>query len=352
VAKPAKHEFGVFLPVANGGWIISSTTPPLDGLWKQNLAAAVTADEAGLDFVMSMGKWRGFGGETNHWGTQMESLTMMAGIAMATKRVKLWATIHPLLQNPAVAAKMITTLDHISGGRAGLNIVAGAYKAEFDQMGAWDDSLNHDDRYALTEEWTMLIKRLWTEPSVTHEGRFFHFKDCESNPKPLSRPHPDLIAAGMSDRGFDFAVREADACFIGGRTADERRDASRRGKEIAAKYSKTIKTYAMCTVVYAETDAKAEALAEHYREGVDMGAVIEMLKSWGVPPERLSDVAKQQGAFMTHTAVGSPATCSDLIEDFLTYCELDGVMLIFPDYVEGLRMFGADILPGLRMVAA
>jgi pyrimidine oxygenase len=347
-----KHEYGVFLPVANGGWIISSTTPPLDGLWKQNLAAAVTADEVGMDFVMSMGKWRGFGGVTNHWGTQMESLTMMAGIAPATKRVKLWATIHPLLQNPAVAAKMITTLDHISGGRAGLNIVAGAYRGEFDQMGAWDDSLSHDDRYTLAEEWTMLIKRLWSEPSVTYEGKFFQFKDCESNPKPLSHPRPELICAGMSDRGFDFAVREADACFIGGRTADERRNASRRAKEVAEKYAKPIKTYAMCTVVYAETDAKAEALVEHYREGVDMGAVIEMLKSWGLAPERISDVAKQQGAFMTQTAVGSPATCADKIEEFVNYAELDGLMLIFPDYVEGLKMFGADILPGLRMATA
>ena len=348
----APHEFGVFLPVANGGWIISDATPPLDGLWKQNLEAAITAENAGLDFVMSMGKWRGFGGVTNHWGTQMESLTMMAGIAPATKRVKLWATIHPLLQNPAVAAKMITTLDHISGGRAGLNIVAGAYRGEFDQMGAWDDSLDHDDRYALTEEWTMLIKRLWSEPSVSHDGRFFHFRDCESNPKPLSRPRPELICAGMSDRGFDFAVREADACFIGGRTADERRSASRRAKVAAAGYDKTIKTYAMCTVVYAETDARAEALVERYREGVDMGAVIEMLKSWGVPPERLTDVAKQQGAFMTQTAVGSPKTCADAIEEFVHYAELDGLMLIFPDYVEGLKMFGADILPGLRMAHA
>ena len=58
------------------------------------------------------------------------------------------------------------------------------------------------------------------------------------------------------DRGFYFAVRTADACFIGGRTADERRDASRRGKQIAAKYAKTIKTYAMCTVVFAETDLR------------------------------------------------------------------------------------------------
>lgn len=346
---PQKHEFGVFLPVANGGWIISSTTPPLDGLWKQNLAASVTADQVGMDFVMSMGKWRGFGGETNHWGTQMESLTMMAGIAPSTKRVKLWATIHPMLQNPAVAAKMITTLDHISGGRAGLNIVAGAYKGEFDQMGAWDESLDHDDRYQLTEEWTTIVKRLWSEPSVTHKGRFYEMKDCQSNPKPLSRPRPELICAGMSDRGFNFAVREADACFIGGRTADERRNSSRRGKQIAAQYGRTIKTYAMCTVVYAETDAKAAALVEHYREGVDMGAVIEMLRSWGVPPERLTDVARQQGAFMTQTAVGSPKTCAHEIEEFLNHAELDGLMLIFPDYVEGLKMFGADILPGLRM---
>ena len=147
--RSSKTDFGVFLPVANGGWIISDTTPKLDGLWKQNLAAAVTADEVGMDFVMSMGKWRGFGGETNHWGSSMESVTMMAGIAQATKRVKIWATAHTLLHNPVVIAKMITTLDHISGGRAGLNIVAGAYKDEFDQMGAWDDSLSHDDRYVL-----------------------------------------------------------------------------------------------------------------------------------------------------------------------------------------------------------
>jgi pyrimidine oxygenase len=347
-----KKEFGVFLPVANGGWIISKTAPPLDGLWKQNLAAAVTAEQAGLDFVMSMGKWRGFGGETNHWGTSMESLTMMAGIAQATKRVKIWATVHPLLNNPAVTAKMITTLDHISGGRAGLNIVAGAYKAEFDQMGEWDDSLSHDDRYEYTEEWTAVVKRLWREHSVTHEGRFFHLKDCVSDPKPLSKPYPDLICAGMSERGFRFSVREADACFVGGRTAEERRDSSRRAKVMADHYGTRINTYAMCTVIYGDTDAKAEALVRRYAEGVDMGAVIQMLSNWGVPPERLTATAEAQGAFMTQTAVGSPATCSEKIEEFLDYCELDGLMLIFPDYVDGLTMFGEAILPGLRKVAA
>ena len=76
----SRTDFGVFLPIANGGWIVSKTTPALDGLWRQNLDAALAAEAQGLDFVMSMGKWRGFGGETNHWGVSMESITMMAAI--------------------------------------------------------------------------------------------------------------------------------------------------------------------------------------------------------------------------------------------------------------------------------
>src|SRR5271170_2851848 len=109
--RQAGKAFGVFLPVANGGWIVSSATPRLDGLWPQNLAAAVTAEAIGLDFVMSMGKWRGFGGQTDHWGTSLESVTMMAAIAALTKRIKVWATMHAILHNPVVAAKMIATLD-------------------------------------------------------------------------------------------------------------------------------------------------------------------------------------------------------------------------------------------------
>ncbi|MBU4434847.1 MAG: LLM class flavin-dependent oxidoreductase [Alphaproteobacteria bacterium] len=349
--SPSKHkDFGVFMPMANGGWIISKTTPTLDGLYPQNRAAAVLADELGLDFLMAMGKFRGFGGETNHWGVTLESVTMMAALAEATSNIKVWATIHPLLQNPAVAAKMIATLDHISGGRAGLNIVAGAYKGEFEQMGAWDDSLDHDGRYRLTEEWTTVVKRLWAEDSVDHVGEFFTMKDCQSAPKPLSKPRPSIICAGMSERGFQFSVREADAVFIGGRTPDERRDASQRAKAAAERMGTTIRTYAMCTVVHAETDGEAEAIARRYDEGADIEAVIAMLESWGMGGGDLKAKALSMGAFMTQTAIGSPATCATKIQEFVDYAELDGLMLIFPDYVEGLTMFGSEILPGLRAV--
>ena len=80
-ARHERREFGVFLPVANGGWIVSRNTPLLDGGWAQNRDAALIAEEEGFDFVMSMGKWRGFGGDTDHWGASLEAVTMMAGIA-------------------------------------------------------------------------------------------------------------------------------------------------------------------------------------------------------------------------------------------------------------------------------
>ncbi len=347
-------EFGVFLPIANGGWIISENAPTLDASYRQNREAAILADEIGLDFIMSMGKWRGFGGKTDHWGTTLESVTMMAGIAEVTKKAKLIATVHTLLQNPAVAAKMIATLDQISGGRAGLNIVSGSFKDEFDQMGAWDDTLDHDDRYVYAEEWATLVRRLWSEKSVTYEGRFFHFKDCVSEPKPVSKPRPYMICAGNSERGLRFTVRNTDACFIGGRDLADTREISRLAKRIAGEYDTSIKSFCMCTVITGETDADAQALANYYRAGVDEGAVKGMMRSYGLDPDGRDNamIARARNAFMTQTAIGTPETCRREIETLLVEGELDGVMLIFPDYVEGLTTFGREILPALKGVFA
>ena len=341
-------EFGVFLPVANGGWIVSKTTPPLDGGWEQNRQAALLADAGGFDFVMAMGKWRGFGGETDHWGTSLEAVTMLAGIAAITSRVKVWATLHAILHNPAVAAKMIATLDQISGGRAGLNIVAGAYAGEFAQMGAWDANLSHDARYDLAEEWTRVLKALWREPSVTFDGTYFHFADCVSQPKPVHPPF--LICAGMSSRGFDFSVRECDGCFIGGRDAAETRAASARARDLAAKLGKTIRTYCMMTVITAPTDAQAQAKADAYRAGLDEGAVAGMLESYGAVGNAMT--ARAQGAFMTQAVVGSPASCAQQIEAFLRDCDLDGLMFVYDDYAHGIAVTGEEILPQLRRAFA
>jgi pyrimidine oxygenase len=353
--RPPQHkDFGVFLPVANGGWIVSKTTPTLDfGLYAQNRAAAVAADEVGMDFVMSMGKFRGFGGETDHWGTSLESVTLMAAIAEATKNVRIWATVHPLLQNPAVAAKMIATLDHISGGRAGLNIVAGAYKAEFDQMSAWDDSLSHDDRYALAEEWTTdrqapvdRGQRRLRRPVLHDEGLPVQAQaavQAASGADLRGHVRPGLPVLGA--RGRRLLHRRPHA-----RGAPRRLAPGQAGGR-PSDLGNTVRTYAMCTIIHAESDAKAQALVESLRRGRGHGRDPGHAGQLGrAGREAAASVAEKQGAFMTETVVGSPASCREQVEAFVTDCELDGLMLIFPDYVEGLAMFGAEILPKLRAV--
>ncbi|ABS62614.1 luciferase family protein [Parvibaculum lavamentivorans DS-1] len=345
-----KKEFGVFLPIANGGWIISKNTPPLDASYKQNREAAMIADEIGLDFIMSMMKWRGFGGDTEHWGTSLESITMMAGIAEATKNARIIATVHTLLQNPAVVAKMITTLDHISGGRAGLNIVSGAFKDEFDQMGAWPADLDHDGRYRYAEEWTKLVRTMWEKDHVDHDGEFFKFKDCVSEPKPMSSPRPYLICAGQSERGLRFTVQNTDACFIGGKTAEDTLRISRLARRVAAEYDTTIRVFAMSTIVFGETDEEAAETVSYYKQGLDWGAVQGMMRSYGMEADGSSSVMgeKAKETFMTHTVAGTPATCLEKLKEQIEGCELDGIMTIYPDYVKGLTIFGKEVLPGLK----
>jgi pyrimidine oxygenase len=71
-----------------------------------------------------------------------------------------------------------------------------------------------------------------------------------------------------------------------------------------------------------------------------------MLESYGVAGNAMT--ARARGAFMTQTAIGSPATCAAQIESFLRGCQIDGLMFVYDDYQEGLRVTGREILPQLR----
>jgi pyrimidine oxygenase len=346
-------EYGVFLPNAAGGWMISSTAPYPPADYDYNRDVAVLAEEAGLDFVMAMAKWRGFGGATDHWGETIESMTMMAGIAEATSRVRIWATVHANMQNPAFAAKVFTTLQQIAGGRAGMNIVNGAYADEFEQMGLWDPSVTKAERYRMTTEWTELVLRLWSEDSVTHAGEFFTLNDCVSKPHPSTRP--TIISAGTSEEGRAFQARYADGAFLGADSLDDMRVLAADVHERAIAEGRSIKAYSMLTVVVDETDAAAEARAVEYGRGLDREALANMRRSWGIPADRAlawAEGASGEQAFQTAYVTGSPETVAAHIRSVVDTAGLDGLMLIFPDYLADLPVFGERVLPLLREAEA
>lgn len=343
-------DFGVFLPIANGGWILSTNSPIREASYDYNRKIAILAEEVGLDFIMSMAKYRGYGGETQQWRYALDSQILMAALAAQTKRARIISTVHTLLQNPAVTAKMMATLDQVSNGRAGLNIVTGAYKGEFEQMHAWRENVGHDERYDLADEWITVIKRLWREDSVTFHGKYFTMEDCQSDPKPIRQPF--LVCAGTSARGMRFTADQVDAMFCGGKDDAELAQISTDMKTMARASGRTIKTYTMLNLVIGESDAAAQAEADHYRAGFDMEACKGMMRAYGFIDAEIgkenSFVQNARTSFMSARLIGSAETITRRLIEMIESCELDGIMLIFPEYLKGMQTFAREILPQIR----
>lgn len=269
---PNKIELGVFLPIGNNGFMISTTAPQYAPSFEMNKQIAVLAEKYGFDFIFSMSKWRGFGGASHFWDTTLESVTLMTALAAVTSRVGIIATMQPVLFPPAVAAKMAATIDDVSKGRFGINVVSGSFLDEFDQMGILPPDYGAY-RYRYTEEWLHVLKRLWTEDSVTFDGEWFHLRDCRSSPRPVQKPHPFIVCAGTSDEGMRFTAKEGNYSFLGGVTVEHTKQLSRRMKDIAAEYGRPVKTATTILPVIAESVDAAEKQWKVFQDGVDQDAI-------------------------------------------------------------------------------
>ena len=124
--------------------------------WDETAAAAKLADEAGLEFLLPIGRWQGYGGLTDRQGVNFETMTWAAAVLSATREISVFATVHVPLVNPVYAAKACVTASHVGHGRFGLNIVSGWNLGEFEMFGA--HLREHDERYAYSREWLEIVK--------------------------------------------------------------------------------------------------------------------------------------------------------------------------------------------------
>src|SRR5580658_7781474 len=99
-------KIGVFIPIGNNGWLISENSPQYWPSFAPNKQITQTAERYGVDFVLSMIKLRGFGGKTEFWDHNLESFTLMAGLAAVTTRIQLYASVAVLTIPPAIVARM------------------------------------------------------------------------------------------------------------------------------------------------------------------------------------------------------------------------------------------------------
>src|SRR6266446_9953041 len=190
-------EIGVFIPIGNNGWLISTTAPQYKPTFNLNRQIVAKAEAYGLDFALSMIKLRGFGGASEFWDYNLESFTLMAGLAAVTDRINLYASVGTLTIPPALTARMAVTIDSIAPGRFGVNIVSGWQKAEYDQMGLWPGDEYFGYRYDYSSEFVAVMRELWEKGVSNFEGRHFTMNDCRLLPHP--RGPISVVSAGQSD---------------------------------------------------------------------------------------------------------------------------------------------------------
>lgn len=348
-----RADIGVFLPVGKNGFLRSANAVAYAPDYRENFEITQIAEEIGLDYAFSMSKWRGVGGQTGYWDASLESFSLMSALAAVTTRITLIATVNPLLFHPVLMAKMAATIDDVSKGRLGLNIITGATIGEYSQMGVIPSGYD-ERRYTYASEWVRLLKRLWAESRVTHRGEFFELEDCVCEPKPIQRPRPFLVCAASSEEGLRFTALEADCGFITGKTLEDLREKVRRTHLIAQQENRIVKTAVPQMLVIADTKVDAEAYWEHLLDGADTDAITNSglihtsQNRVSSRAQGASYLAGQRRIYSGQPCIGAPEDIARALIELVIEGGVDSILLSFPDYVEGLRRFGTQVMPLLR----
>ncbi len=353
-----KLKIGMFGANCSSARTATTVARRWTGNWPDCLALAKMADDAGIDFMLPIGRWKGYGGDTDFHGTTLETMTWACGLLAATRRITVFGTIHAPLFHPLIAAKEFVTADHIGEGRFGLNIVAGWNEGEFEMFGV--AQRDHETRYEYATEWIETVKRAWTEPGTFDvDGRFFSLKGARAFPKPYGESRPLIMNAGSSGTGQAFALKNCDAFFTA--TSDIRAslDAAagkvREVKEQAAALGREIEVYTVGQVICRPTQKEAEEFHHHANvECADWPAVERMLELRNITRKTFSpEEYDAKRKFFAATSiggfpyVGTPDKVADELGR-LGKAGLRGIALSFVNYLDDLPYFRDEVLPRLE----
>jgi FMNH2-dependent dimethyl sulfone monooxygenase len=351
---------GLFLPIQAGGWSASKLPRTTDWSFDYNADLVRQAEGLGFDLVFGLSQWLpkgGYGGVLN--GQALDSFISLAAMAAITSRIMLISTVHVLYGpwHPLHFAKFGATLDHISKGRWGVNIVTGHRAVEHEMFG-WS-RIEHDRRYELATEFVDVVQRLWSETeNFSYEGERWRLENAFVTPKPQFG-RPVIVNATGSDAGIDFASRYSDIVFMTSPTGSEIESAleslpahiARIKREARAK-GREIRTLINPMVVCRDTEREAQ---EYYRAIVEnadtqaapqgMGRFDSDAHAWKGRAGR--DGPEQRALGGNIQIIGSPARVADYILR-LKAVGIDGIQLSFYDFKPDLTQFGARVLPLLK----
>lgn len=288
------------------------------------------ADEFGFDVTLVAERFM---------GPDLEAWVLASTLAAKTSNITIMPAVHPGIMNPQIVAKMGSTLDRVSGGRAAINIVNGWWEKEFQNFSNGQWLTDQDARYRRMDEFLHVLHRLWTEDAVSHEGEFYTLDGAEMPPHPAPGT-PRIFGASSSEPGRRAMAEYGHLWFLGpsGQTSTLREYDANLLRELefvsretaamkasAAEFGRSILCGSAAMVVLGDTEA--EALAK-----VD---VLEQYATRG-----FLEAVSVGGAAI----YGTPAHVADRIRA-LSDAGLDLLMLKFAPMRDGLEQFGTKVMP-------
>jgi probable F420-dependent oxidoreductase len=305
----------------------------------------VLAEQLGYDSVL-------IAEHHNYAGYVPHPLMALAALAMRTERVQLgtYVVILPFY-NPVQVAEQAAMVDYISKGRLILGLGLGYVKEEFAMMG-----VPYEHRAGRMEEGIPIIRRLWTEDQVAHEGRHFRFTHASVYPKPIQKPHPPIWVGAWVETAIRRAARLADAWAPGPTVELEklrwcydvyRNELGQQGLSLEREYPAARELY--CD----RTQADARARGGHH--------IFQFYKdtylTWPHPHLKEKGIT-YENIVTDRFIIGDPQHCIREIEKFRTELGINHLMFRMQApgvtrqaTIDSMTLFAREVIPHFRRAA-
>jgi len=326
--------------------------------WANCLKAARVADEAGLEAIVPIARWKGYlDAKPDHPSNEvLDVFTWAAGLSQATRYSAILATSHAPTMHPLIVAKQCATIDAISGGRAALNIVGGWNRREFDMFGI--DLLEHDQRYVYLEEWLELLRRLWTHAEeFDYESQYFRMRKAISRPQPVQHGGIPIMNAAQSPAGIRFSARNSQIGLLGlrGNSPEEWAPPVESYKRMAREeFGRDIQIWTNASAVLRDTTKEAEDFLNYYSEEFSdaecLDSMMETISIENNVPKgspQLAFMRKRMAAGAGYPLVGDARKIAAELAR-MSRAGIDGVIMTWLDYIDGVKRFARDVLPLLE----
>ena len=297
-----------------------------------------------------------------------DGFLVAAAAAAHTERLGFLLAHRPGFVAPTLAARKLATLDQITGGRAAIHVISGGDDVDQFRDG---DTLPKDERYARTDEYVHILKRIWTEPGpVDHEGRYYRLKGTSTAIRCVQHPRMPIYFGGASDAAIAVAGKHADVYALWGETHAQVRELTARVRAAAARHGREVRFSLSLRPILAATEDEAWARAERIKQ-----TIAELRAKAGLGPrepanegsKRLLSAAAQgerldkrlwTGAALltgargnTTSLVGTPLQVAEALCDYYDLGVTTFLIRGF-DPLEDAVEYGRSLLPLTRQLVA